>query len=77
MSRRLLAGLNTAVQQALHMDGVAAVLAPEFAPKRDRHADRQRHLVKGGRLVLRLANTGSLGLALSGPAFVSARVSVG
>ena len=41
MSRCLLAGLNTAVPQAVHEDGVAAVLAPGFAPKRDWCADRR------------------------------------
>ncbi|MBV8218591.1 MAG: hypothetical protein JO325_09005 [Solirubrobacterales bacterium] len=41
VSRCLPAGLDAAVQQALHKDGIAAVPAPEFAPKRDQQADRR------------------------------------
>ena len=57
MSRCLPAGHDTAVQQALHKEGVAAVLAPEFAPKRDRQADRRASPGYGRRGGLEIGET--------------------
>ena len=47
-------------QQALQKDGVAAVVAPEFAPKRVRHADWRASPRYGRGVVSRLASAPGL-----------------